>query len=268
MYEQRFTCRDRANGGTGHGDVVRDTLLPLGYHLRLHPPPERLAVSGLKYPSAFSPLQGVTRLCASEHSRVEGGGEACWKHGRCIGPTVAPECQPRPHSTSESGLLSSAGEEMPRCATACHEAVHACWTEASSQTLPPRGWAHQAMQRLAELNRLPILPPHTWYVPAAAARDTGMILEVVIAHRLGRRRVLNALQLRDACSAQPDWRCRLVNFDGLSWWQTAQEMANAHVYVSMHGGTVINALHMRAGSLVIEMVNRGFEKARTGRPAC
>lgn len=29
----------------------------------------------------------------------------------------------------------------------------------------------------------------------------------------------------------------------------------------MHGGSVINGLHMRAGSVVIELVNAGFERA-------
>lgn len=39
------------------------------------------------------------------------------------------------------------------------------------------------------------------------------------------------------------------------------KMRQTDVFVSMHGGDCINALHMRPGRAVIELVNHGFEKA-------
>lgn len=75
----------------GHGDVVRGTLLPLGWHLRTHAPPTHLALSGLRYPQVIAPLQNASSVCASEHTRLAGG------------------------------------EPLPRCRAGCHEAIHLCW---------------------------------------------------------------------------------------------------------------------------------------------
>ena len=47
--------------------------------------------------------------------------------------------------------------------------------------------------------------------------------------------------------------------------EVVRVMRGVDVFVSMHGGDMINGLHLRAGRTVVELVNHGFERARGAR---
>uniref|UniRef100_A0A7S0J3A0 Uncharacterized protein n=1 Tax=Calcidiscus leptoporus TaxID=127549 RepID=A0A7S0J3A0_9EUKA len=56
-------------------------------------------------------------------------------------------------------------------------------------------------------------------------------------------------------------RCEAMSLGKLELAVMIAALRAADVFVSMHGGDVINALHMRPGRAVLELVNPGFQKA-------
>jgi hypothetical protein len=151
--------------------------------------------------------------------------------------------------------------------------------------------AYDGIQRLAEMAGFPPAQPQRR--PSCSEGDDTHEsshergrLRVLIAQRsLGRRGTRNLDELIRACDCHrrkswcdergagsgggplspvdregPSLACRAVDFTRLDWTETVRVMREAHAYVTVHGGTTSNALYMRPGSVVLQVVAHGFER--------
>lgn len=216
----------------GFGDVIANTLLPLGELRRLGVMPPQLAVSGLRHEALILPLRAVTTLCASERENLP---------------------------------------LLPRCASACYRAIHVCapvYTDtrnawAATQALDQAaGLASDQTQGAAEAVRSEGADAH------AGRGSAGAVLHVIFAARSGRRLVTNVHALAAECDgsvAVPPGsggvgvrlRCDVLPANATPT-EKAYRIGRADVFVCVWGGDTLNGLHLRRGGAIIEMRHPGF----------
>lgn len=231
----------------GFGDFIMSTLLPLG--CELHRTGLRgmdtLGLSGVGYAKAIAPLQHKLRsVCTLERSTY--------------------------------GLV--------RCEQACYEEIHICELgtarpiakRQTSQGARYESWrscTHNPVLRRAAWRGMAALD--TTYDAFPNANETALVgergvLRVVIARRAGRRFITNLDDLLRHCeraSGSAGWegwrlQCTAPVLGGLSPEMLVRTLRAADVLVAMHGGDVINGLHMMPGRTVIELLNYDFRNAR------
>ena len=144
---------------------------------------------------------------------------------------------------------------LPRCVSNCYEAMHLCEVGAVAGRD-----AHRAVVALdgAMGAAFPVPLNASWLL----SRRT---LRVTFAVRRARRFVTNLVEVVTSCNGAVTegftMHCRAVEFGTLSLATVIRTMRATDVFVTMHGGDVIHAAHMRPGARVIELVNEGFHLA-------
>ena len=232
----------------GFGDFIMYTLLPLGceWHRTGLSGMDTLGLSGVRFAKALAPLQQkLHSVCTLERSA--------------------------------DGLL--------RCSQACYDEIHICEPGATRNTArrqTPQGAGYESWRRCTPN---PVLRRAAWrgmaaldspYAPLPNETATALVsqrgvLRVVLARRAGRRFIQNIDDLLRRCeqlSGSPGvwqgWRlhCTAPALGGLGPKALVSTMRAADVFVAMHGGDVINGLHMMPGRTVIELLNYEFRNAR------
>lgn len=244
--------RDRRQAGTdltmmwptwenGYGDPLAHTLLPLGDLLRQGRMPRNLAVSGLKMASLVEPL-----LAAAP--------------GACAFERADPSSRLR------------------RCEGGCYDRVSVCTTndqqtseawEARAALDTAAGWRNRSTERAAGV---PLDGGSKQGGGRALPRDMVVILAVREPHGGHSRVVVNQEEVLRACNGarlvvtRPDGRrvrtrlrCELLMGSAPTRDKVAA-LQRADVFVTMWGGDTINALHMRRGGIVLEMVPEAFNR--------
>lgn len=144
-------------------------------------------------------------------------------------------------------------DHIPRCQSACYRGIHICQAQ--------RVYGRRAYDGMAFLDSYLGLPmPY----PRTSSTDP---MHVVIGRRNNRRYITNVDELIRSCTGATIQGVRVIctghNAALHSTLETAAFMRIADVYVTMHGGDCSNGLHLRPGSAMIEVVNNGFQHART-----
>ena len=206
----------------GFGDVIANTLLPLGELLRMRSMPPTLALSGLRHPPLVQLLRPAVReLCASE----------------------------RPH------------RHLPRCTSRCWRAVHICaptYTDTRDAWAALRALDEKAGIAPTEESSAPdgasslVSDNATVLRVLFAARSGRRLLlnvDALVAacngsemERHGRRTRLQCEVL--SAQATPDAKAR--------------QLRRADVLVCMWGGDTLHGLHLRRGGAIIELRLGGF----------
>ena len=225
---------------SGFGDVIMWTLLPLGWLLATGALPNgTLMISGALFTRSWEPLTAIRNVCTTErYDRVE--------DQRVVRP-------------------------LPRCAPRCYERVEVCDIRRDVVRGPLSYRARAALD--ASLGfATPTLPPHGYRDARAAGPFSGRRgeLRVLFSERRSwhGRHLTNTRALVRACNGSlvSGWRlrCEGRSLSSGSLADLISLMRATDVFVSMHGGDMINALHMLPGRTVIEAVNHGFHKANDG----
>ena len=147
---------------------------------------------------------------------------------------------------------------IPRCASACHTTISIC-------TLAERAvQGCSAYAGIAALDAaLGFARPDLLAVPSRAADPH--VLRVLFARRANRRFVINLRSVVSACNgtnlAGVVLRCDEVALGAMPLRAVINTVRAADVFISMHGGDMIHALHLLPGRTSIELVNSGFERA-------
>ncbi|KAL1512093.1 hypothetical protein AB1Y20_005365 [Prymnesium parvum] len=219
----------------GYGDVIAQTLLPLGEMARLGTLPRALAVSGMEASSLTAQLLAIApSACAFE---------------RAAPAAALRRCESRCYAAVEACTVS-------------HAATREAW-EAMAALDTAAGWRERRREAaaFAEERR-----------GARGARGGGgAAVRVLLAarepHGTHSRAVRNQAELVRACDGSAvdaprrRWRleCRLLPA-GANVTRQVELLQWADVYVTVWGGDTINALHMRRGGVVIEMVPEIFAR--------
>jgi hypothetical protein len=154
------------------------------------------------------------------------------------------------------------GPGLPRYASSCYEQLQICAFRPYASDVASIGYAP-----MHALDKAAFALPDVSSERATLA-PPGALLRVVFAQRVGRRYVQNTAELLAACDGQVvlgrTLSCAQVSFGTLGPRGVVETMRAADVTVSMHGGDEVNAIHMRPGRAVVEIVNCGFHLAPAG----
>jgi len=230
----------------GFGDVLANTVLPLGELLRLGRMPTHLAVSGMRHAPLVQQLRPTaSAICASERA---------------------------------SALL-------PRCTSRCWGAVHICapvYTDTRDAWAAQRTLDASAglVPNLTEVSRSSASSDGGSNGGGSSGGDdsgsrrVSTSLRVLFAARSGRRLVLNVQQLAAACDGSAAWfgsrrtelHCRLLAANATPTTKV-WELRRADVLICIWGGDTLHGLHLRHGGAIVEMRHAGFISgwARAGR---
>eukprot|EP00966_Prymnesium_polylepis_P024935 575013-Prymnesium_polylepis.1 len=222
----------------GYGDVIADTMLPLGDMHRGGSLPQPLAVSGLKAASLVSQLLAIApSACAFERANP--------------------------------------ASPLPRCASRCYESIRVCkvsrygtneaW-ESMAAMDTALGWRNRREEAAAF--DAPLAEPATTSPPPPP--PIRVLLAAREPHGGHSRVIVNQATLLERCDGsrlaveqprhtQLRLECRLLPA-GANATTQVRLLQWAHVYMTMWGGDTINALHMRRDGIVIEMVHELFAR--------
>ena len=222
---------------SGFSDVLMGTLLPLGYMAHIGQLPNTTwMISGALVSRAWEPLVAMSR------------GGVC---------TVERDLQ------IEDVIVSN---PLPRCPqNTCDSRLSLCQIVPNVVT-HTKSWKGRMALDMAM--GLPLLPLHASLVHSSNISHAKVReLTVLFAkrHSWHGRHILNQRELIDSCAARNPTdvrlRCMEFSFNRGSLVETAWLMRSVDVLVGMHGGDLINAMHMRPGCVLIEVVNHGFHLA-------
>ena len=236
----------------GYGDVIANTLLPMGELLRAGAMPRHLALSGMRHATLLPPLHATTAtLCASERPN----------------PPLLPRC------------ASSCWPRVRICAPEFFESTRDTWRSTVALDAAAAKGAHNAHAgRPESAPREPAAAVAAAYAAVRAAEDYGLhraavgpmdgVLRVLIAARHGRRLLANAAELTAACNGARvgtdasggggvRLQCKMLPANAPQAVKIA-ELREADAYVCVWGGDTVHSLHMRRGSAVVELRSSGF----------
>jgi hypothetical protein len=144
---------------------------------------------------------------------------------------------------------------IPHCTSKCYDQLSIC-----SLKTPQQAQAWLGMSALDE--RLGFARAHATDLPLLPS-DMPREVRVVFARRRGRRLINNIDELLHQCEQRatliaPPLRfvCSAHHFSELQPEAVVATLRQADVFVAMHGGDVVNALHLRPGSAVFEAINQ------------
>lgn len=216
----------------GFSEVLMWTLLPLGY----------LAHIG-KLPNTTWMISGVLRTRSWEPLVRMSRGVCTFERNDFVEDTAVTE-------------------PLPRCPeSACFERLALC--RLHHAVSHRKSWIGRARLDVA-IGIAPLPLPELDQLPWAAREAQ---LHVLVARRRSHhgRHLTNAHELIAACATAPLGRtrviCRHVDLSEGPLTQTVRTLRDADVLLGMHGGELINALHMPPGRTVIELVSHGFHTA-------
>ena len=214
---------------TGHSDPFGDFILPLVQHQQVLGLPRLFGLGGLKHVKSLHALFPNTSFCALER------------------------------------VYNSSSTPLGWCEEACYLQLKLCrlvnvqnWQKRRAvETLRRADDAILARSTQLEAEGKPV--PKRW-TKRRVADGHDARLRIGIAKRQGRRFILNLDEFLRKCRSLFDCRCIQFGVNGRDYAADVSVMRGLDVYLSMHGGDVINAAHMRPDTLVVELVNRGFER--------
>jgi hypothetical protein len=216
----------------GFSEVLMWTLLPIGYLAHLGTLPRvnetRWLISGALNTRSWEPLQRMSRgMCTFER-----------------------------HDVVENTAVR---RPLPRCPpTACYAQLRLCmFTHAVTHT---QSWlGRMALDAVLGFEQ-PSLRDR-----AVSARPRELAVLFAERHSWHGRHISNMDELVDSCRthAPAGWRivCRKASLGSGTLEHTIRKMRATDVFVSMHGGDLINAMHMLPGRTAIEVVNYGCHRA-------
>ena len=210
----------------GYGDVIANTLLPLGELLRMGAFPRHLALSGMRHQTLLPPLAACAHsLCASERANpplLPRCSSACWRRIRICQPeffestrdtwraTVALDAAASQLGTVPRGGGGGGGGGGVRAARNDPDAaVAAAYAAAKASETDLRSFWLGAGSSASGASSTSALSPLTrvarWALGArggafASGFAGGSEMRVLIAARHGRRLLANALELTRACN--------------------------------------------------------------------
>ena len=228
---------------SGFSEVLMWTLLPLGYLAHLGRLPNTTwMISGALMTRSWEPLARMSRggLCTFERDlQVE--------DMRVSNPL--PRCPPR----------------------TCHKRLNLCRVMDHVVTHENSYQGRMALDAALGFPTPSLYPPPR---PRAASPPGQPPQELTILfarrHSWHGRHILNQQELVDSCSnstrAPDGWRlrCMAVSLGSGTLSDTIKLLRSADVLVGMHGGELINAMHMLPGKALFEVVNHGFHLAGNG----
>ena len=144
---------------------------------------------------------------------------------------------------------------IPHCTSKCYDQLSIC-----SLKTPQQAQAWLGMSALDE--RLGFARAHATDLPLLPS-DMPREVRVVFARRRGRRLINNIDELLHQCEQRATliapplhFVCSAHHFSELQPKAVVATLRQADVFVAMHGGDVVNALHLRPGSAVFEAINQ------------
>ncbi|KAL3894957.1 MAG: hypothetical protein SGPRY_013657, partial [Prymnesium sp.] len=240
----------------GYGDVVAQTLLPLGELVRRGQMPAQLALSGLQATPLVDQLLAISpRACAFERAHSE---SRLRRHPSSSHPSpsifslASQTHQVLLHSQPMSALpLSHHSTRLQACVVSHRVDVLEAWEDMAAIDTAV-GWRHRPLERAA-------FDPHT----EAGRLVARVLLATRQPHGMHSRLIVNQHELLTACDmstislTSPSRDITLVCRQLAAGAKAATQVELlqwADVYVTIWGGDTINALHMRRDGVVIEMV--------------
>ncbi|KAL1520428.1 hypothetical protein AB1Y20_022012 [Prymnesium parvum] len=280
---------------TGFGDVIANTLLPLGELLRLGALPSSIAVSGLRHAPLVQQLRhAAPRACASErpHRLLPRCVSRCYRAVHVCAPTytdtrdawaaqralddraeAAGEAElsgsspplyargERGNSANAASLLYARGERgnSANAASPLYARGERGNSANAASPLDAQG------ERTNSVNAASPLDARGESGSSANAASRHAELRVLFAARSGRRLILDVAELAAACDGREVWagrvrtelRCQVLDAHAPPSVKV-WKLRRADVLVCIWGGDTLHGLHLNRGGAIIELRHAGI----------